>query len=94
MSTKSFIIGAQLETINEELERREAIFKKIDTASSNQPVRIGGAYFHKRDLLNQIEELRAQKKALEEQMTELMVLDQTVSKVPKSKYVKLGSKRL
>lgn len=99
MSVKAMIIGAQLESINEELERRETIAKKLDTASGGgkngaQPIRISGKYMHMRDLYNQIEELRAQKKALEEQLTEISLLDETMTNVPESKYVKLGKKGL
>lgn len=98
MSVKAMIIGAQLESVNEELARREAIAKKFDTASGGplngkQPIRVGSQYMHMRDLYNQIEELRTQKKALEEQLTEISLLDETMTNVPKSKYVKLGKKK-
>lgn len=96
MSVKAMIIGAQLESVNEELEKRERIAEKIDTASGGgkQPVKIAGKYMHMRDLYNQIEELRTQKRALEEQLTEISLLNETMTNVPKSKFVKLGKKGL
>lgn len=96
MSVKAMIIGAQLESVNEELERREAVLKKIDTASSDKSIRVrsGNQYIMLRDLHNQVEELRKQKTALEEQLTEISLLNETMTNVPKSKYVKFGKKGL
>lgn len=91
MNTKMMIIGAQLENITEELERRERILrvwkKKGDTATKRNWPTI-------KALQKQVEELKEQKDQLENQLTEIAVLDTTVTKTDKLKNTTIGAKRI